>query len=234
MSSPAGHARKPVLYSRRPGTAASLRTSVRRYSTVIAIGIAAALAAIIVIASGTRQDADDGAGRPNATSSTLPADHPNTAMSLQSGMVDTAAAQRSIAALERAHEANPGSIRITLNLGDAYFAAQRHDEAAAAYGEALAANPGHPSATVRMAMVWYVRGDDDRAIRLIERVLAVLPDNQEAHYDLAIIRFSHQEIAAAREAWVKAAEIDPTSGLGRASQNFVDLLSDGAGQDSTR
>lgn len=206
----------------------------RRYTTVIAIGMAAALAAIIVIASSMRQNADGADGRPTAASSALPADHPNSAMSLQSGMVDTAAARRSIAALERAHEANPGSIRITLNLGDAYFAAQRHDEAAAVYGEALADSPGHPSATVRMAMVWYVRGDDDRAIRLIERVLAALPDQQEAHYDLAIIRFSRQEIAAAREAWVKAAENDPTSRLGRASQNFVDLLSDGDGQDATR
>ena len=91
------------------------------------------------------------------------------------------------------------------------------------------ASPGHPSATVRMAMVWHVRGDDARAIRLIERVIATVPGQQEAHYDLAIIRFSRREISAAREAWVQAAEIDPASRLGRASQNFVDLLSDGDG-----
>jgi Flp pilus assembly protein TadD len=84
-----------------------------------------------------------------------------------------------------------------------------------------------------MAMVWHVRGDDDRAIRLIERVLAALPDNQEAHYDLAIIRFTRQEVAAAREAWIEAAEIDPASKLGKASQDFVDLLADGDGQAAT-
>ena len=147
-------------------------------------------------------------------------------------MVDTAAAGRSIAALERAHEANPGSVRVSLNLGDAYFAAQRLDEAASAYADALVASPGHPSATVRMAMVWHARGDDARAILMIERVIATVPGHQEAHYDLAIIRFSRREIAAAREAWVQAAKIDPASRLGRASQNFVDLLSDGEGQDS--
>jgi cytochrome c-type biogenesis protein CcmH/NrfG len=204
---------------------------VRRYSTVIAIGIAVALAAIIVIASSGGQGADSDVGRPDSASTVLPPDHPNTAMSPPSGMVDTAAASVSVTTLERAHEANPESLRIALNLGDAYLAAQRYDDAAAAYAEALAASPGHPSATVRMAMVWHIRGDDERAIRLIEGVLVALPDNQEAHFDLAIIQFSRQEVAAARESWAKAAAIDPTSKLGRASQNFVDLLSDGDEQD---
>ena len=76
-------------------------------------------------------------------------------------------------------------------------------------------------------MVWHARGDDARAIRLLERVLAAYPDHQQAEFDLALVRFARQEVAAAREAWVKAAEIDPTSDLGRASQDFVDLLSDG-------
>ena len=204
----------------------------RRHSTVIAIAIAAALAAIILVASSAR-DVSTGVDRPATTTTPLPADHPNTGVSPQSGMVDTAAAKRSIAALERAHEANPGSVRVSLNLGDAYFAAQRYDEAAATYTEALASSPGHPSATVRMAMVWHARGDDERAISLIESVIAAVPDHQEAQFDLAIVRFSRQETAAAKEAWVRAAEIDPTSRLGRASQNFVDLLSDGDGQQTT-
>jgi cytochrome c-type biogenesis protein CcmH/NrfG len=204
---------------------------VRRHSSVIAIAIAAALAAIILVAS-SAWDASRGVDRPATTATTLPAEHPNTGVSPQSGMVDTAAAGRSIATLERAHEANPDSVRVSLNLGDAYFAARRLDEAASAYGDALAASPGHPSATVRMAMVWHARGDDARAILMIERVIAAVPGHQEAHYDLAIIRFSQREIAAAREAWVEAAEIDPASRLGRASQNFVDLLSDGEGQDA--
>jgi len=219
-----------MLYS-PPGTVPRPRTGVRRHSTVIAIAIAAALAAIILVAS-SAWDASRSVDRPATTATTLPAERPNTGVSPQSGMVDTAAAGGSIASLERAHGANPGSVRVSLNLGDAYFATQRLDEAASTYGDALRASPGHPSATVRMAMVWHVRGDDARAIRLIERVIAAVPGQQEAHYDLAIIRFSRQEISAAREAWVQAAEIDPASRLGRASQNFVDLLSDGMGQDA--
>jgi tetratricopeptide (TPR) repeat protein len=200
---------------------------VRRYSTVIAIAVAAVLAAVIVIASSARHDLSDGSASPAADASALPPEHPNTGVSPQSGMVDTAAAAASIAVLERAHAANPDSVRVALNLGDAYFAAERYDDAATVYAKALEIDPGHPSATVRMAMVWHARGDDERAIRAIERVIAALPDYQEAHYDLALIRFSRQETAEAREAWVQAARIDPTSRLGRASEDFVDLLSDG-------
>jgi len=200
---------------------------VRRHSTVIAVAIAALLAAVIVIASSALQDLRGDSARPAAERSAPSPDRPDTGMSPQSGMIDTAAAAQSIATLERAHEANPDSVRVALNLGDAYFAAERYDDAATVYERALAIDPGHPSASVRMAMVWHARGDDERAIRAIERVITALPDYQEAHYDLALIRFSRQETAAAREAWVHAAEIDPTSRIGRASQDFVDLLSDG-------
>jgi len=200
---------------------------VRRNSTVIVIAIAAALAVVIVIASSARQGLRDGSARPAAETSPLPPDRPDTGVSPRSGMVDTAAAAQSIAVLERAHEANPDSVRVALNLGDAYFAAERYDDAATVYEKALAISPGHPSATVRMAMVWHARGDDERAVRALERVIAAVPDYQEAHYDLALIRFSRQETAAARESWVRAAGIDPASRLGRTSQDFVDLLSDG-------
>jgi cytochrome c-type biogenesis protein CcmH/NrfG len=164
---------------------------------------------------------------PGDTASALPADHRVAKIGPLPGIVDTAAAARSIRALERARRANPGNIRVILNVGDAYLTAQRYDAAADAYRDALAASPGHPNATVGLAMVRHARGDDAAAIRLIERVLAAFPDHQLAQYDLALVRFARQELTAAREAWVRAAEIDPTSRLGQMSQDFVELLSDG-------
>ncbi len=205
----------------------------RRHTTVIAIGVAAALAAVIVVASIVRRGVEPAVDGRGAASTVAANDHPDTAMSPMSGIVDTAAAERSIAALERAHEANPDSVRMALSLGDAYFAARRCDEAAAAYAAALALSPGHPSAATRIAMIWHVRGDDDRAERLIDQVLAAAPDHQEAHYDRAVILFSRQKVAAARQAWARAAEIDPASRTGHASQDFVDLLSGGADRDAT-
>lgn len=194
------------------------------HSTAIAVGLALALAVGIVVAS-TGLGADDGVPQ-HATATSLPPERPGLEAA-DFGLVDTAAASRDVAALQRAHAANPDSVRIALNLGDAWFAAGRYDEAAAAYADALERSPGHPTATVRMAMVWHARGDDARAVRLLERVVAEVPDHQEAHYRLAVVRFARQQVAGARAAWLRAAEIDPTSRLGRAAQGFVELLSDG-------
>lgn len=198
----------------------------RRYSTAIIIAIAVVLAAVIVVASSRSQNVDD--ARPETAASALPVEHRSRDDSA-SGVIDTAAAARGIAALERARKANPESLRVILHLADAYRTARRYDDAARAYRDALTASPGHPNATVGLAMVWHARGDDARAIRLLERVLAAYPDHQQAEFELALVRFARQEVAAAKEAWVKAAEIDPTSDLGQASQDFVDLLSDGDG-----
>lgn len=198
--------------------------SVRRHLPLIGIAVAVALAIGIVVA-GSRIP---GSGANPSAAASLAPEHPNAGEPV--GMVDAAEVERQIATLERAHEANPTSIRITLNLGDAYYLAQRLDEAAACYREALSQQPGHPSAVVRIAMVWHARGLDARAVKAIQEVLEAMPDNQEAHYDLAVIYFSMEDVRAARTEWVKAARIDPRTQLGRTSQNFVDLL---AGQSET-
>jgi cytochrome c-type biogenesis protein CcmH/NrfG len=198
---------------------------VRRYSTAIVIVTAVVLATVIVVATSMSQSVDETA--PEGTATAPPTDHRIAQVDGLSGTVDVAAAERSVDALERARAANPGNVRVILNLGDAYAAARRFDDAEAAYEDALDVSPGHPNGAVGLAMVWHARGEDDRAVRLLERVLGAFPDHQQAQYDLALVCFSRQEVAAAREAWVKAAAIDPTSELGRASQDFVELLSDG-------
>jgi len=197
---------------------------VRRYSTAIVIAVAAVLVAVIVVASGTREEAGGLAYDPAAT--LPPAGHRTDRSVNVAGVVDTASVEGEIAALERARRANPGSLRIMLDLGAACRRARLYDAAAAAYRDALAASPGHPNAAVGLAMVWSARGDHERALRRIERVLAAFPDHQEAQYDLALVRFAHGDVAEARQAWVKAAAIDPSSRLGRVAQDFVALLAD--------
>ena len=197
----------------------------RRHIPLIAIAVAVSLGIGILLA-GSRSP---GAGSETASSgASAPPEHPIATDAF--GMIDEATLGREIATLERAHQANPASLRISLNLGDAYYLAQRLDEAAACFREALRRQPGHPSALVRMAMVWHAKGYDARAVKTIQEVLDTMPDNQEAHYDLAVIYFSMQDVRAARTEWVKAARIDPDTPMGRASQNFVDLL---AGQNET-
>jgi Tfp pilus assembly protein PilF len=73
-------------------------------------------------------------------------------------------------------------------------------------------------------MVWHADGDSARAAQAIQAVLDKTPDNQEAHYSMAIIYFSSDRIDEAKAEWVAAAQLDPTTEIGRRSQSFVDLL----------
>lgn len=133
---------------------------------------------------------------------------------------------RTIARLEAAHRASPFDVAILLKLGEACYFSHRYSQADAAYRDALALHPGDPTATVRLAMVWHARGDSGRGAKAIEDVLVEEPNHQEAHYSLAMIRFSQQQLDDARAEWAAAARIDPTSVLGHRSQSFVNLLND--------
>ena len=84
--------------------------------------------------------------------------------------------------------------------------------------------PGNETAAVRLAMVWHAEGQTGRATAAIDAVLVKDPGQQEAHYSLAIIYFSENDVEAAKSQWMAAAKIDPTSTIGRRSQSFVDLL----------
>jgi cytochrome c-type biogenesis protein CcmH/NrfG len=191
------------------------------------VGIAAAVALAVVIAGvsfGGRGDA----GSPPAAQD-LPEGHPTvTADGGRAGAEPepAASALRTIAALERATDADPQDTGVLLELGDAYFLAQRYRDAARAYRRALALVPNDAAATVKLALVWHADGDSERAVAAITEVLAREPGHQEARYSLAIVYFSQGRTDDAREEWVTAAQIDPGSEIGRRSQSFVDLLDD--------
>jgi len=203
---------------------------VRRSLAFIAVGVAVAVAAAIVIAG-----MSSGGGEAVGTSSdpaggTLPSGHPSVASDGGDDKTPQAAEEGSGDAVERleARRAeDPGDVAVLLDLGDAYFMAQRLDDAEQAYTDALAAAPDSAAAQVGLAMILHARGDSRQAEKALHAVIEKHPDDQDAHYSLAIIYFSDGEIDAAKEQWQTAAGIDPKSVTGRRSRSFVDLLEDG-------
>jgi len=58
----------------------------------------------------------------------------------------------------------------------------------------------------------------------LESAVERWPELQEAHYQLAVVAFAHQDLAHAVTEWDRAAELDPDSELGRSAAQFVTLL----------
>lgn len=192
----------------------------------------AAVAAVVVILLGSHSTSPTAATASSAQAgpSLLPASHSSASQSpMQVAMADTSASlKKKIAQLEADYAQNPKSPTAILALAQAYFLAARFDEATKLYNSDLALRPNDPAATVGLAMIWHAEGQDARAISAVNSVLAAAPENQAAHFTLAIIYFSQQNISAARAQWQKAANIDPTSQIGKESREFVELIDNGS------
>ncbi len=197
----------------------------RRHYLLVGVALALALATVIV-AVGVRSGGAPSTAGASGTES-LPPGHPGTSGSdAEASPAPSASAsiQERIAALQAKLADDPEDVGALLQLGDAYFMAQRNDRAAKVFGDVLALQPDNTTAQVKLAMVWHANGATKRAEKAITRILAARPDDQEAHYSLAIIYFSSDRSSLARDEWQKATAIDPASEIGRRSQTFVDLL----------
>ncbi len=205
------------------------RTSLKRHYVLAGVGVAV-LVAVVIVVVGTSSGGGDAAGTvagPSAAGQSLPPGHPSAdgkAGQSTPGPVTDDAVQQKIAQLESASADQPDNVAVFLELGDAYFLAQRYQQAARTLRAALQIDPGNPTATVRLAMVWHADGESQRAAQAIKAVLHKTPGNQEAHYSLAIIYFSADRIDEAKAEWAAAAKLDPSTAIGRRSQSFVDLL----------
>lgn len=193
-----------------------------------------AVAAAVIVA-GMSSGGAEPAGAPEPTAGDgLPSGHPTVAVDQdepgtqgmdadEDGDADTG---EDIAHLEERRLQDPADVAVLLELGDAYFMAQRLQQAERAYTEARALAPDNAMAQVGLAMVRHAKGDSKQAESMLRAVIEEHPDDQDAHYSLAIVCFSSGRVDEAKEQWQTAAGIDPRSVTGRRSQSFVDLLED--------
>jgi cytochrome c-type biogenesis protein CcmH/NrfG len=204
---------------------------VRRSLAFIAVGIAVAAAAAVVIAGMSSGSGETAGASDEPSAGALPTGHPTVAVD-QDDAAGRAEAEEdadpgdAISGLQAKLDDDPGDVAVLLDLGNAYFMAQRLPQAEGAYSQALALEPDSATAQVGLAMVWHAEGDSKRAASALQAVLKNHPDDQDAHYSLAIIHFSDGRIGEAKAQWQMAAGIDPKSTTGRRSQSFVDLLED--------
>ena len=124
---------------------------------------------------------------------------------------------------------NPTDSKTALALANAYLMTDQPTKARRLYTKVLKSDPDNETAQVQLAMALHGDGNDAQAFDLLNDVLRSDPRSQLAHYDLASLYFSEQKSSLARDEWKKAAALDPTSGVGKMAQNFVDLMEQNTG-----
>ncbi len=196
----------------------------RKHYALAGIVVAVMVAALIVVA-GSHSSGTAGSTTGTSGSTSLPPGHPAVAPS-SSARPDYA---KMIAALEAKYGKHPDDIKTALSLADAYLMNEQTAKASALYAKVLAREPSNQTAKVQYAMALHASGNDTKALELLNDAIKANPDDQLAHYNLAILYFSRQQSSLAKAEWQKAAAIDPTSSLGAAAQNFVDLMQNSTG-----
>jgi len=190
---------------------------VRKQYAVAGVIVAVLVAALIVVAGSRSSDNTPTASATGAKGATasLPPGHPSIAPSTSPQAQPDYG--KMVTALEAKYKKDPNDTKVALSLGRTLYA------------KVLAKEPGNEEAKVQYAMALHAGGNDARAFELLDQVIKTDPDSQLAHYNLAILYFSQQKADLAKSEWSKAAQIDPSTSIGRSAMNFVNLMEDSSG-----
>ncbi|MBI4936978.1 MAG: tetratricopeptide repeat protein [Nitrosomonadales bacterium] len=129
-------------------------------------------------------------------------------------------------------EASAASIRqsraMHFNRGNSLREANRLDEAAESYREALVLDPGFADGYVNLGNVLYEQGKLDEATENYRKALLHKPDSAQAHYNLGNALFEQDKLGEAAECYRRTAALRPDfpdahNNLGLALQKQGDL-----------
>lgn len=199
-------------------------------AAVVVVGLIVVIPNLGSADTSTPTTVAEGTAPPISPDATVPEGHP----AVEGGDDSTAAdAEEALKAAEEAYKADPKNVSAGLDLADAYLQANRVDDSERVLNEVLALEPGNSAAKAGLAMVDFAKGDAAGAQAALETLTAEAPDDQVALYDLAIVYFSTSQRDKAKEAWTKAAAVDPASGIGQLAQQFVTMMDQTATSGST-
>jgi cytochrome c-type biogenesis protein CcmH/NrfG len=130
-----------------------------------------------------------------------------------------------VRSLEAQASANPGDATARIELGNAYFDAERYTDAIKWYQEAIQIDPKNVNASTDLGVAYYYVNQPDRAIQQFDHSLSIDPNHVKTILNLGIVRaFGKQDLAGAAQAWEKVIQLAPDSPEGRAAKQALDGL----------
>jgi cytochrome c-type biogenesis protein CcmH/NrfG len=127
-------------------------------------------------------------------------------------------------ALRTTAQQNPSDAATRVQLANMYFDAERFQEAADWYEQALKIDPKDINASTDLGIAYYYMNQPDRALAQFDKSLAIDPRHAKTLLNVGIVRaFGKQDLKGAAEAWQKVIEIAPAgSDEARAAQQALD------------
>lgn len=133
--------------------------------------------------------------------------------------------QNRVQSLTTAAESNPKDPEPRIQLGNAYFDAERYTDAIAWYEAALKLNPADANVSTDLGVAYYYTNQADRAVKQFEHSLAVNPKHTKTLLNLGIVKaFGKQDLGGAAQAWQQVIALAPDSPEGQAAKKALEGL----------
>ncbi len=130
-----------------------------------------------------------------------------------------------VQALRAAAEKDPSDAESRVQLGNAYFDAERYGEAVTWYEAALGINPKDPNVSTDLGVAYYYLNQPERALEQFDRSLAVDPAHTKTLLNQGIVRaFGRQDLKGAVESWQRLVAVAPTSPEADAARRALQSL----------
>ncbi len=131
-------------------------------------------------------------------------------------------------ALRAAAERDPRDEQARVQLANLYFDAERYDEAAKWYEEALKIDPRDVNVSTDLGVSYYNLNQPDRALQQFDRSLSMDPKHAKTLLNQGIVRaFGKQDLEGATASWQKLVDIAPDSPEGQNARRLLDGLKSG-------
>ena len=129
------------------------------------------------------------------------------------------------ATLLQSAQQNPRDVRVRLELGNLYFDAERFEDAARWYEQALEIDPRNVSASTDLGISYYYMNQPDRALQQFDRSLAIDARHTKTLLNLGIVRaFGKDDLAGAAQAWQRVVEYAPDTPEGKRAKQALESL----------
>lgn len=130
-----------------------------------------------------------------------------------------------VAETERQANAEPSNAALRISLGNAYFDAERYDDAIKWYEAAFKLDPKNPDLSTDLGIAYYYSNQVDRALAQIETSLKIDPKHLKSLLNQGIVlAFGKSDLKGAEASWKKVVAIAPTSIEGQRAQQGLDGL----------
>jgi cytochrome c-type biogenesis protein CcmH len=130
-----------------------------------------------------------------------------------------------VQALQTIINSDPANAEARVQLANAYFDAERYNDAIKWYQEALRLNPKNVNASTDLGVSFYYVNQPDRALEQFDHSLSVDPRHTKTLLNQGIVRaFGKQDLKGATQSWQRVVELAPDSAEGQAAKRALDSM----------